>query len=54
MHSIQELYRIGHGPSSSHAVGPGQAALYFSTQYPTAKKPRSPCMLRLPIPAKVI
>jgi L-serine dehydratase len=38
MHSIQELYRIGHGPSSSHAVGPGQAALYFSTQYPTATK----------------
>lgn len=38
MHSIQELYRIGHGPSSSHAVGPGQAALYFSTHYPHAIK----------------
>ena len=38
MYSIKELYRIGHGPSSSHAVGPGQAALYFSTHYPTAVK----------------
>ena len=36
MKSLKELYRIGHGPSSSHAMGPGIAAHYFKTRYPHA------------------
>jgi L-serine dehydratase len=36
MKSLKELYRIGHGPSSSHTVGPGNAARYFATTYPDA------------------
>jgi L-serine dehydratase len=36
MKSLQELYRIGHGPSSSHAMGPGIAARYFKKTYPEA------------------
>ncbi len=37
MKSLQELYRIGHGPSSSHAMGPGIAANYFKRTYPDAR-----------------
>lgn len=33
MESIRELYRIGHGPSSSHTMGPRQAATLFSQAY---------------------
>ena len=29
MESIRELYRIGHGPSSSHTMGPKKAAERF-------------------------
>ena len=29
MESIRELYRIGHGPSSSHTMGPKKAAEKF-------------------------
>lgn len=29
MESIGQLYRIGHGPSSSHTMGPGKAAIRF-------------------------
>ena len=29
MYSLQELYRIGHGPSSSHTMGPRNAATQF-------------------------
>lgn len=34
MKSIKELYRIGHGPSSSHAVAPGNASLFLKRLYP--------------------
>ena len=29
MESLKELYRIGHGPSSSHTMGPQKAASIF-------------------------
>ncbi len=34
MESIRELFRIGHGPSSSHTLGPGRAAEHFRHQQP--------------------
>jgi L-serine dehydratase len=36
MKSLKELYRIGHGPSSSHAVAPGNASLFLKNLYPQA------------------
>lgn len=36
MQSIRELYKIGHGPSSSHTLGPKKAAEYVERKYPTA------------------
>ncbi len=36
MESIHELFRIGHGPSSSHTMGPRRAAESFSQKYPEA------------------
>ena len=36
MKSIQSVYKIGNGPSSSHTVGPYRAALLFSARYPEA------------------
>jgi len=36
MKSIQSVYKIGHGPSSSHTVGPYNAALAFRKRYPEA------------------
>ena len=36
MKSIKSVYKIGHGPSSSHTVGPYQAALIFRKRYPDA------------------
>jgi L-serine dehydratase len=36
MESIRELYRIGHGPSSSHTMGPRLAAEQFRTRTPRA------------------
>ncbi|MDD8015207.1 MAG: L-serine ammonia-lyase [Acidobacteriota bacterium] len=36
MESIKELYRIGHGPSSSHTMGPGLAAGMFLERFPEA------------------
>ncbi|MGE5775203.1 MAG: L-serine ammonia-lyase [Chloroflexota bacterium] len=36
MESIQELYRIGHGPSSSHTMGPRFAAEKFLHRHPEA------------------
>jgi L-serine dehydratase len=36
MKSIRELYRIGHGPSSSHTMGPVMAAEQFLEKYPEA------------------
>ncbi|MBN2859242.1 MAG: L-serine ammonia-lyase [Sphaerochaetaceae bacterium] len=34
MESIRELYRIGHGPSSSHTMGPRYASNTFHALYP--------------------
>lgn len=36
MESIRELYRIGHGPSSSHTMGPRFAAERFKDENPNA------------------
>ncbi len=36
MKSLRYLYRIGHGPSSSHSIGPYRAAKYFRKRYPNA------------------
>lgn len=38
MQSLKELYRIGHGPSSSHAVAPGNACLFLKSHYPKMKR----------------
>lgn len=37
MKSIRELYRIGTGPSSSHTMGPRNAAEHFLARHPEAK-----------------
>jgi len=34
LESLQELFRIGRGPSSSHTLAPGKAARVFSKRYP--------------------
>ncbi len=36
MKSIRSVYKIGHGPSSSHTVGPYRAARLFGSRYPEA------------------
>jgi L-serine dehydratase len=36
MKTLRELYRIGHGPSSSHTMGPYRAAAQFLRKYPDA------------------
>ena len=36
MKSIRSVYKIGHGPSSSHTVGPYRAARLFGSRYPDA------------------
>ncbi|MBQ6152618.1 MAG: L-serine ammonia-lyase, iron-sulfur-dependent, subunit alpha [Ruminococcus sp.] len=36
MKSIKSIYKIGHGPSSSHTVGPYRAAKLFGARYPDA------------------
>ncbi len=36
MKSIRSVYKIGHGPSSSHTVGPYNAALRFGARHPDA------------------
>lgn len=36
VHSLQNLYRIGPGPSSSHTIAPMLACEMFKKQYPTA------------------
>ncbi|MFV0365084.1 MAG: L-serine ammonia-lyase [Mangrovibacterium sp.] len=38
MESIRELYKIGHGPSSSHTMGPRNACHLFLNHYPDAPK----------------
>ena len=37
MYSLRELYRIGHGPSSSHTMGPANAAALFHQRFPQAQ-----------------
>ena len=41
MESLKELYRIGYGPSSSHTMGPRNAACMFLEKHPEAKKVRA-------------
>ena len=41
MESLRELYRIGYGPSSSHTMGPRNAAGMFLENHPEAKKVRA-------------
>ncbi len=36
MNSIKEIYKIGHGPSSSHTMGPAKASQIFKSKYPDA------------------
>jgi L-serine dehydratase len=36
MHSIKEIFTIGHGPSSSHTMGPRKAAEMFLDKMPEA------------------
>ncbi|MDE5649472.1 MAG: serine dehydratase, partial [Duncaniella sp.] len=36
MESIKQLYKIGHGPSSSHTMGPLKAAQEFGSKYNNA------------------
>lgn len=38
MESLRELYKIGPGPSSSHTIGPKNAALKFKKMYSAATK----------------
>ncbi len=38
MESIQQLYRIGRGPSSSHTIGPERACIVFKEQHPHATR----------------
>lgn len=38
MESITEIYRIGHGPSSSHTMGPQRAAQQFKESFPKADR----------------
>lgn len=38
MRSIKEIYLIGHGPSSSHTMGPGFAIDYIKNKYPNMAK----------------
>ncbi|MCR5332820.1 MAG: L-serine ammonia-lyase, iron-sulfur-dependent, subunit alpha [Bacilli bacterium] len=37
MKSLRNLYRIGHGPSSSHSIGPSRIAKYLREKYRDAK-----------------
>ena len=38
MESIKEIFKIGHGPSSSHTMGPCFASEEFIKRYPNATK----------------
>ena len=40
MHSLTELYKAGHGPSSSHTMGPHKAAREFLAKTPDASRYR--------------
>ena len=49
MKSIRSVYKIGHGPSSSHTVGPYNAARRFGMRHPEADRMAFP----VPCPAPV-
>ena len=36
MQSLRYLYKIGHGPSSSHTMGPSKAAIVMMERFPNA------------------
>ena len=38
MRTIKEIYKIGHGPSSSHTMGPSFAAEIFLKNIPDIRK----------------
>src|SRR5574344_1893549 len=38
MQSLRKLYKIGHGPSSSHTMGPGFAANYVKEKHKNATR----------------
>ena len=38
MRTIKEIYKIGHGPSSSHTMGPSFAAEIFLKNFPDIRK----------------
>ncbi len=38
MESLDQLYKIGRGPSSSHTMGPERACLLFKERYPEAER----------------
>ena len=38
MESIREIFKIGHGPSSSHTLGPQKAAARFLARHPAAAR----------------
>ena len=38
MKSLRELFRIGHGPSSSHTMAPARAAEQFLQRFPQAER----------------
>ena len=38
MESLIQLYKIGHGPSSSHTMGPEAACKYVMEKHPETKK----------------
>ena len=38
MKSLKELFRIGHGPSSSHTMAPARAAELFRARFPEARR----------------
>lgn len=40
METIAKIYKIGHGPSSSHTMGPRKAASIFIEKYPNATRYR--------------
>ena len=54
MESIRELFRIGHGPSSSHTMGPRRAAETFVQKNASAAAFRVTCTAAWLPPAAVI
>jgi len=38
LETVKDIFKIGHGPSSSHTMGPGRAAERFKSKNPTAAR----------------